>query len=380
MSQRDTVPEYGVPTKQAQRDLTQARDIVRSWLSAHLRAGEDLDITPLSVPSGTGSSNESLLFDATWTEGAATATRRFVLRLDNPNPLYLESPARLHYEVYKVLGEATDIPVPPVVAYEPDPSLLGVPFFVMDRVEGRAPSDQPSFNVEGWVVDLDAGERRAMWHNFVEVMARMHQLDDRLFPMLQSRSPGTSGLEQDVNRWVRYVPWAFGDQDPHPVIPATADWLQAHLPTDAPTGFAWGDARLQNVLFGEGGAVNAVVDLDMVSLAGGESDLAWFCLCNHYQTVITGRPQLEGIGTGRETVALWERLVGRSARHWDYHLVFATYRLALVMGRVAMFLAAAGMPEVAEKITAENAAIPYLAQLLDLPWDGPVPYRWNLDV
>jgi aminoglycoside phosphotransferase (APT) family kinase protein len=225
------------------------------------------------------------------------------------------------------------------------------------------------------VVELDAGERRTMWRNFVEVMAPMHGLDVRLFPMLEGRS-----LAWEVDRWVRHARWTHGDRDPHPVLSATADWLQEHLPQDAPAGFAWGDARLQNVLFGDGGTVNAVVDLDMVSLAGGESDLAWICVCNHYQGALTGRPQLEGIGTGRETVELWEQLVGRAPRHWDYHLVLATYRLALVMARLAVLVAAAGMPEVAEKITAENAAIPYLAQQLDLPWDGPVAYGWDAEL
>jgi len=50
------------------------------------------------------------------------------------------------------------------------------------------------------------------------------------------------------------------------------------------------------------------------------------------------------------------------------------------MGRLARFVAAAGMLEVAAKITAENAAIPYLAQMLDLPWEGPVIYRWDADL
>ncbi|HWV88431.1 MAG TPA: phosphotransferase family protein [Capillimicrobium sp.] len=375
MSSGDVVPEHGVPTKQVQRDLAQARGVVRSWLADHLTAGDDLHVGELSMPAATGTSNESLLFTATWSEDGETVTRRFVLRLDNPHSLYLESPARLHYEVCEVLGEETSVPVPAVLAYEPDPSLLGVPFFLMEHVEGRAPSDQPPFNVEGWVVDLDPGERRTMWRNFVEVMASMHQLDVGLLPMLEGRS-----LAGEVDRWVRHPAWTHGDQDPHPVLSATATWLQEHLPQDAPAGFAWGDARLQNVLFGAGGAVSAVVDLDMVSLAGGESDLAWFCVCNHYQSALTGRPQLEGIGTGRETVELWQRLVGREPRHWDYHLVLATYRLALVMARLAVFVAAAGMPEVAGKITAENAAIPYLAQMLDLPWEGPVTYRWDAEL
>jgi aminoglycoside phosphotransferase (APT) family kinase protein len=43
----------------------------------------------------------------------------------------------------RILDADTDIPVPPVLWYEPDPGYLGAPFLVMRRIEGRVPTDMP---------------------------------------------------------------------------------------------------------------------------------------------------------------------------------------------------------------------------------------------
>lgn len=64
---------------------------------------------------------------------------------------WLGDPARLpgaritdlEYRLMRILDADTDIPVPPVLWYEPDPGYLGAPFLVMRRIEGRVPTDMP---------------------------------------------------------------------------------------------------------------------------------------------------------------------------------------------------------------------------------------------
>jgi aminoglycoside phosphotransferase (APT) family kinase protein len=372
----DVAPEYGTPTKPVQRDLIEARGIIHAWLEPRLDGAADLELSEITMPSGAGVANETLMFDAAWRQGNERRQASYVLRADSPTSLFLDSPLVLHHDLYRVIGERTTVPVPPVFGYEPDSSLLGVPFFVMGKVDGRVPSDQPPYNVEGWVKDLQPQQRATMWRNFVELMVSMNQLDVDLFPMLDRPVEGSSGLEQDVRRWIRYVPWTLGDEPPHPVIAATMTWLVDHLPSDAPTGFAWGDARYQNVIF-QDEQVAAALDWDMVSLAGGESDLAWFCVLNHNQTVSMAVPELDGFGTRLQTVERWEALMGRPVRHWEYQLVFAAYRLAVVLVRLPKLLAAAGLREAADAVANNNAGIPYLAQMLDLPWDGPLLFPWT---
>ena len=55
----------------------------------------------------------------------------------------------------KVLGEygheSGQVAVPAVHWYEPDPSVIGAPFFLMDRVPGEVQQDIPPYWQQGWL-------------------------------------------------------------------------------------------------------------------------------------------------------------------------------------------------------------------------------------
>jgi len=78
----------------------------------------------------------------------------------------------------------------------------------------------------------------------------------------------------------------------------------------------------------------AILDWDMVSLAGPEADLAWWALADHKHTLTQGVPRLPGIGSPAETIRLWESLSSRRVRNMDWYLVFTSYRHALISYRL----------------------------------------------
>ena len=57
-----------------QRDLDKARDILADWLATKLPDATDVEVGPIAGPAFTGFSNETLLFDASWTELQNTVT------------------------------------------------------------------------------------------------------------------------------------------------------------------------------------------------------------------------------------------------------------------------------------------------------------------
>ena len=59
------------------------------------------------------------------------------------------------------------VPTPAVLGYEPDPDVVGAPFFVMERVDGVVPTDHPSWAAEGFIVDAEPAQRRALWERTV---------------------------------------------------------------------------------------------------------------------------------------------------------------------------------------------------------------------
>ena len=84
----------------------------------------------------------------------------------------------LQYRAMKAVAEAGAAPVPPLFGYEPDPAVLGAPFFVMGFVDGRIPADVPRYTEAGFVVDeATPEERRRMVLSAIDTIAGIHSLD-----------------------------------------------------------------------------------------------------------------------------------------------------------------------------------------------------------
>ena len=136
------------------RNEEATRASLTAWLASQLPNAQHLEISELVVPEGTGFSNDTILFFAQWLEDGALVRRELVAR---PQPVghtvFLEPEFHTQYKVPDVLGQCTDVRVPTVRWFEEDRSILGSPFFVMDKVDGRAAPDQPAYTVAGWLFD-----------------------------------------------------------------------------------------------------------------------------------------------------------------------------------------------------------------------------------
>jgi aminoglycoside phosphotransferase (APT) family kinase protein len=363
------------PLAQQRRDLEEAKRELTGWLARRRPGAEELELSELRLPGGGGVANETLLFDGTWTERGRRRTQGFVARVESSTFLFMEANFDLHPRIIEVLsGEG--IPVPTVVGYEADTSILGARFFVMEKVDGQVPADQPPYNESGWVAEASVEQRRALWRSGVEALARLHAVPTDTLAFLRQPQRGATGLEQYLRYNLESLEWAAAGRS-HPVLEAGRDWLVANLPDDRPTSFAWGDARIGNIMFGDF-KVAAVLDWDMMSLAGGESDLAWWVLFDHASSAGYGLERLPGLGTAEESVELWEQLTGQKAGNLEYHLVFAAFRMALALIRVAQILRESGaMPaEVAEQMEMNNQGIQYVASMLGLETSAPATVTW----
>ena len=137
----------------------------------------------------------------------------------------------------------------------------------------------------------------------------------------------------------------------------------------------WGDARINNQLFGPDHRVAAVLDWEMVTLADPMMDLGWWLFLDRHFHEGMPAPRLEGFPTREEMVTMYERASGRTARDLEFYEMFAGLRFAVVMMRIATLVAGFGlMPlEAAEEMSANNAVTRVLADLLGLPAPGPAP-------
>ena len=367
-----------------QRDPDQIRGVLTEWMAAQMPEATDVVITNLVVPQSSGFSNETFLLDASWVENGEKVEAELVLR-SQPQMSLLFPEIDLVTQQYlsmKLVGEHSDVPVPNMRWAERDISIIGGPFFMMDRLNGVVPGDAPPYTESGFVVDM-TDEQRARWaYNGVEALTRVGRVDWEAagFHHLDQTHHGRLGPEQRRGYFQNYKNWAMKGEA-HPVIDPAWDWLVANWPEDGEfIELCWGDARPGNQMYGgpDNTEVIGVFDWEMVSLGNSESDLGWWLFLQQFSVESAGATLLPGMLDRAQTIALWEELMGRPATHVDFYEVLAGFQFALVMVKLAeMYVAESGDPSIGamavyNPVTAITARmlgieVPGLADVLKRP-------------
>jgi aminoglycoside phosphotransferase (APT) family kinase protein len=194
-----------------------------------------------------------------------------VRRYQSGGPLREATDPSRHYETLRAL-QGSGIPVPRVRWYEPDASLLGDPFFVMDEVEGFVPVP---WSPEGRRF-LESAGRGPIGRQFVEILARIHALDwrDGSFGFL-AEPPGGRGfalgrvatLQGLIDRY---------KLEPEPILEDALGWMRLNAPEPAAISLVHGDYRTGNMIYGED-RIAAVLDWEFSTLGDPLLDVAWVC-------------------------------------------------------------------------------------------------------
>ena len=216
--------------------------------------------------------------------------------------------------------------------YEPDASILGAPFFVMEKVAGRVTVSYPPYSKSGWLVNVSANDRRTMWENAVSQLAAIQLVPITDAPFL-SLPGGDDGFDQEVDRWRRFIDWVdpAGQQI---VLRGAFDRLLDMGPSHYAEGIVWGDARLGNMMIGPDFRVSAVMDWEQPSLGGALHDLGWWLQSDYNQTHGQGIVPLEGMGTRQETIKLWSEVSGKSAADIAWYEAFACLKMECLAVRM----------------------------------------------
>ncbi|MFQ5514464.1 MAG: phosphotransferase family protein [Myxococcota bacterium] len=349
------------------RDLELTRKQLREFFAAELPDAEDLRLSPLRGPGTTGFSNDTLMFDLEWREGGRARREALVVRISPSGVrVFPDYDLGLQYRVLRQL-EPTSVPVPRVRWMNADGRVLGDPFYVMERVEGRIPPDNPTYHAEGWMTEIEDSDREAIWWSGLEVLTRIHRLDwPRLgFDFLLTAKAGADPLGEQLEYYERFLAWA-AEGRPQPTTSAALEELKRRRPPLERLALCWGDSRLGNMIFRENRCV-AVLDWEMAIVADPEQDLAWWLFFDEHHSSGADIPRLGGLPSRAETVARYQEWTGWKVRHLEYYEAFAAFRFAVIMIRIARMLAAHGLLPEDSEFERNNTCTRMLARMLDLP-------------
>ncbi len=146
------------------RDVSALPSVMSQWLSTVMPGGVRPDVTIESGVESNGMSSETIILTGRWDEDGQTVEQKWVARVAptaQDVPVFPTYRLDHQFDVIRLVGELTDVPVPRVRWIDADGQVLGTPFFLMDHVDGIVPPDVMPYTFGGnWFADAPA-ERRS---------------------------------------------------------------------------------------------------------------------------------------------------------------------------------------------------------------------------
>lgn len=344
-----------------QRDAEQSRKQLATWFAGRLAPDGDVELSEFRGPGATGFSNETIITDATWTSGGVRHEETFVVRVAPTGyTLFPDAAFEAQHRILVTLGTQTAIPVPTVRWQETDPSVLGAAFFVMDFVDAVIPEDNPPYTMGGWLHDSSPEVQERVFWAAIDTIAEISALDHTTLDL----PPLMSGLDAQLDYYERFLE-AVEQSERMDVARRALTWLKDHKPEDDGTVFCWGDSRIGNVMFSPEGERKAVVDWEMAVLGSPSQDLAWAWFLDRHHSEGMNTPRLPGFPSKEAMIARFEERSGRSAKAFDYYELFAGFRFAVIMGKLAIIFKDWGLIPADHDMGQSNAPAVLTARMLD---------------
>ena len=350
-----------------------------AWFASRHPERTDITVTDIDIPVSTGFSNETVFVDLAWTEAGESRSDKYVARIEPTGGALFPAQTdacsvsvEVQHRAMQTVGAHCDAPVPELLGYESDPSILGQPFFVMGFTPGRVPADTPRYSEEGFLVDEASPEDRTrMVTTGLRAMGQIHGIDWQQADLgwLDTSGVGkpTTAVQLDL---YRASTLAELDGREHPVLDAAFEWLRENDPHDDRIGLSWGDSRLGNILW-QDYTPAAVVDWEACALSPTEADVGWWLMFDRMSFDELGAARMEGFPTREEMIDIYQRESGREVRNPHYWEVFATMRFCAIFIGLADRMVTNGLVPSELNMSVANMVTQSLATHLDI--DNPTP-------
>ncbi|MDT5077598.1 MAG: hypothetical protein QOJ80_2235 [Mycobacterium sp.] len=321
--------------QRSSRDVATLPGVMSRWLSTVMPGGTAPDVTVESGIDSNGMSSETIVLTGRWTEAGQPVEQKWVARVAPSAadvPVFPTYRLDHQFDVIRMVGELTDVPVPRVRWIDDTGSVLGTPFFLMDHVDGIVPPDVMPYTFgSNWFADAPAERQRELQDSTVEVLAKLHSIPDadKTFGFLSEIDPpGANPLRRHFGWLKDWYAFAVPDIGSSAVVERALAWLEANFPDDVAASepvLAWGDARIGNVLYEDFRPV-AVLDWEMATVGPRELDVSWIIFAHMvFQELagLAGLPGLPDVLREEDVRASYEQLTGMTLGNLDWFYVYS---------------------------------------------------------
>ncbi|MBB3664429.1 aminoglycoside phosphotransferase (APT) family kinase protein [Prauserella sediminis] len=230
------------------------------------------------------------------------------------------------YRVLSALRDTT-VPVPVPRALCLDDSVIGAPFYLMDKVDGT------SYRTAAALSDIGADRTRTVSERLIDTLTALHGIDPDDIGLADFGRPHGFFARQ-VARWRRQLE-ASHSRD-LPVADDLYDRLAATVPPPAPPAIVHGDFRLDNVLVDDGDRLVAVIDWEMATIGDPLTDLALMIVYDRLarlldSDVVSDVAAAPGYLGEAQIVSRYAARSGRDVSDLGLYIGLASFKLAAIL-------------------------------------------------
>lgn len=226
-------------------------------------------------------------------------------------------------------------PAPRVVAFTEDESVLGVPFYVMERIVGVVLRRK----VPDGVV-IDAPLARKLSTSVIDGLADLHAIDYVAAGLGDFGKP-EGYVERQVTGWTKR--YQDSKTDDIPEVLAVAEWLKSRIPPSPPPTVLHNDWKYDNLVLDPDDLtrIKGVLDWEMATVGDPLMDLGtalsyWVDPTDDdmMRQLAFGPTTLPGSLTRPELAARYAERTGRDLSNLLFYYCFALFKTAVVAQQI----------------------------------------------
>jgi aminoglycoside phosphotransferase (APT) family kinase protein len=226
--------------------------------------------------------------------------------------------------------EATPVRVPRVLAVCDEESVIGAPFYLMERVAGEVITDTIPAALD------TPSERGRIAEQLIEALVELHGVDFTRLDLDGFGKP-SGYLERQLRRFNGL--WEHNRTREVPQVEEVGRWLAENLPSSPPATIVHGDFRLGNTMFAAHAPARlvAIFDWEMATIGDPLADVGYLLMHwtqpgdalgkfnAHNVTLRSGFP------TRAELTARYQLRSGRRVETLDWYVTLALWKAVVFM-------------------------------------------------
>jgi aminoglycoside phosphotransferase (APT) family kinase protein len=222
--------------------------------------------------------------------------------------------------------------VPATVGLCPDRSVLDVPFYVVDRLDGRTLRTRQDTGT------LTEAQRAGVTGSLLDTLVALHDVDPASVGLADWGRPD-GYLERQVRRWSRQ--WEHVATVARPEFGELVQRLTQALPRTSFPGIVHGDYKIDNVMVDHADPTRivGVLDWEMATLGDTLADVGllvsfWDEEGSFHNPITAGATALPGFPGRADVVEAYATRRGIGFDDLDWYIVLADLKVAVVLEQI----------------------------------------------